>query len=198
NGRDKQADTALRDLVLLERQMVAEVADVDNRTSLAHSLTNLSIQSRKQGKLKEADELVRESLALYEGLAAERPFPFSIQYGLARTRSSLGTVLAATGRPVEAEQAYRDALKSQKQLAARYPDRIPARQDLGNTYAMLGKLLQTRRPEEAEAAHREAITVRRQLVAAFPGAPALRENLAINQIELAYVLTRLGRHGEAV
>jgi tetratricopeptide (TPR) repeat protein len=198
-GRDGQADAALRDLIRRERQMVAEAPDVDNRYYLAHSLTNLSIRCRQQGKFPEALALARESLALHEKLAAERPDQCSVQYGLGRTRSFLGRVLEDKGQSAAAERAYRDALKLQKSVAARCPINIHARQDLANTHAFLARLLQgSGRLKEAEAAHRDSLEVRRQLVADFPGAPSPREDMATTQIDLANVLTRQGRHDEAV
>jgi tetratricopeptide (TPR) repeat protein len=198
-GRNRQADAALRDLIRLERQMVAEAPDVDNRYYLAHSLTNLCIRCREQGKLQEAQALARESLELHEKLAAERPDHCSILYGLGRTRSYLGRVLADRGQPAAAKRAYLDALELQKRVAARCPINIPARQDLANTHAYLARLLLgSGRLKEAEAAHRDSLEIRRQLVADFPGAPAPREDMATTQIDLANVLTRLGRHDEAV
>src|SRR5262249_41153447 len=115
-GRHEQADADLRDLVRLERQLVSEAADRENRTYLAFSLSSLSIRCRKQGKLQEAEALARESLALYEKLAAESPDGFVTRYGRARTRSNLGRVLAARGRPAEAEGVYRTAQKEQEDL----------------------------------------------------------------------------------
>jgi serine/threonine protein kinase len=197
--RHAQAETALRDLVRLERQLVAETADLDHRGYLAHSLTNLSNMIQNQGKLQEAEALVRESLVLYEELATKRPRLLSSQYGLARTRSSLGSVLAATGRLAEAERAYHDAWKGQARLAARNPNFSHIRRDLAQTCKKLGALLwESKRLEEAEAAYREALKVRRQLVVDFRGHAGLREDLAAAHLDLGDVLTSLNRHADAV
>jgi tetratricopeptide (TPR) repeat protein len=198
-GRHEQADASLRDLVKLERQLVAEANDRDSLYYLAHSLTHLSSRCRVQGKLQEAEALVRESLALSQKLAADPSSTFAIRHGLASARYTLGCVLAATGRPAEAVENCRGAQKEQEELTARYPHVCHARRDLGNTYTMLAGLLwQTRRRQEAEATYQKALKVRRELVADFPGQPALYEDLAATHSRLGNVLTVLGRHRDAL
>jgi tetratricopeptide (TPR) repeat protein len=107
-------------------------------------------------------------------------------------------LLAATGRPKDAEAAYTDALAIQKQLAAEYPGRPEFRQDLARTHTNLGLLLgETGRHKDAEVAYRDALAIEKQLAAEYPGRPEFRHDLANNHNNLGVLLLNTGRHKEA-
>ncbi len=195
-GRDEEAETALRDLVKREREMVAQAPDTEIRNYLALSLTNLSNVAREKGKLPEAEALAREAVGLYQGLVAENPRERVARHGLARSLSSLATALAARGRHADAERMYREALKEHEPLAARSPNVPQIRHFLATTHAYLANLLRdTGRPREAEAGYREAIKGLRQLSADFPthSAREVRQDLARVYTCLAEALRLGGR-----
>lgn len=197
-GRGKQAETALRAVMKLERELVAQVDDPELRSYLAVSLTNLSNLSRIKGRHEDAETQAREAVELYEKLAGENPKEPIVQRGLARARSSLATILAVTEKYLEAEQYFRVALKEMEQVTAGFPQVEEARQNLGTTYATFAELLrQTKQLPEAEKTARRGIEVLQQLSVAYPARPALREDLALAQINLARVLIDLDRHKDA-
>src|SRR5262249_52427190 len=118
--------------------------------------------------------------------------------------NNLGLLFRETGRPEEAEKAYREALTVLKQSAADFPS-LPAgtssgggsradfRQHMGGAYHNLGGLLATMgRLSEAEAAYRDALAIKQQIAADFPTRPELRKDLATSQNALGHLLRAKG------
>src|SRR5207244_724248 len=65
-GQVAQAEASLHDLVSLQRQLAGDSADPEDRSDLAWILTKLSLLSSKRGKLRHAEVLAREALAIFE------------------------------------------------------------------------------------------------------------------------------------
>src|SRR5262249_39716081 len=157
-GRGQQAEAALRDLLPLQRQLVADSSDPEHRLDLAQALTSLSELSRKRGKLRDAETSSAEAVKICEECAAKDPDRTAVHHYWASALNSLGNVLDKTGRFAEAERAYRDALKLLERVTANSRKMgayqlMEFRVDLGYTHANLASLLgATKRPREAEAA----------------------------------------------
>jgi tetratricopeptide (TPR) repeat protein len=141
---------------------------------------------------------VSQALALQEKLAAEFPAVPSYRQGLALSHNNLGILLRDTGRPREAEEAYRRALSLQQELAAGRPAVPDYRRELAGSYYNLGTLLRrTGRPREAEEAYRRALALREKLAADLPAVSAYRLELLASYFSLAALLHKAGRPREA-
>jgi len=117
---------------------------------------------------------------------------------LASSYNRLGVLLRNAGRPMEAEQAYAEALAILKQLAADFPAQPEFRQVLAGVQNNLGNLLfDTGRAKEGESAHAEALAIRKQLVSDFPTEPIFRRALAMSHNNLGWVFQSTKRLKEA-
>ena len=105
--------------------------------------------------------------------------------------------IARTGRPSEAESAYHEALKIQRDLASRYP-RVPIVRDwLADTHHSLGNLLrETGRMVEAEATYLEAVGLFEALDRDYPRVVEYLTDLANTSTDLAILYSRTGRPSE--
>jgi tetratricopeptide (TPR) repeat protein len=99
---------------------------------------------------------------------------------------------------MEAEDAYRAALKLRTQLVRDFPRAPEYRQDLARSQSDMGGLLEldVRRRAAAEAAYRGALKIQAQLVRDFPAVPEYREGLARIHGNLAILLRDLGKRAE--
>jgi tetratricopeptide (TPR) repeat protein/tRNA A-37 threonylcarbamoyl transferase component Bud32 len=199
-GRGEQAVEALRDLVRMQRDLVAASADPDDLSDLGRNLTVLGGMLDRRGEVADAEAVSREAVAIHEKLIGEQPARVSVLLIRAnKARANLGVVLDRSDRHDEAEQTYRDALTSLARLAPGYQNQRDVRQLLGAVHTNLGALLhQAGRLPQAEASHRTALDIRRQLVADFPARPALRGDLAMTYHNLGVVRTSLNRREDAV
>jgi len=199
-GRGEQAVEALRDLVRMQRDLVAASADSDDLSDLGRSLTILGGMLDRRGKVADAEVVLREAIAIHEKLIGEQPARVNLLLIRAnKARANLGVVLDRSDRHDEAEQTYRDALTSLGRLAPGYQNQRDVRQLLGAVHTNLGAMLhQAGRLPEADASHETALDIRRQLVVHFPARPALRGDLAMTYHNLGVVRTSLNRRDDAV
>lgn len=110
------------------------------------------------GRQPEAEQPLREALALDEALAREFPKLPEYRAWLAGDFLNLGNVYARTKRFAEAEQAFRRSATESEQLARDFPEVTEYRHDLATTLYSLGHLMiDSRRAPEAAPHFREAI-----------------------------------------
>jgi tetratricopeptide (TPR) repeat protein len=117
---------------------------------------------------------------------------------LAQIHTNLGILLKDTGRPKEAEAAYRDALELQKALAAQLPNVPDHQNDVGNTLDEMAEL--ARRRKDYPAARRlleEAEPYLKKALDANPRHPFYREVYSDTRRVLAATLLELGDHAGA-
>jgi tetratricopeptide (TPR) repeat protein len=107
-------------------------------------------------------------------------------------------LLQGTGRPREAEEAYRRALVVQSKLAGEFPEVSAYRQAEAQSYFQLGLLLQdTGQHEAAEEAGHKALTLREKLATDFPRQAILRQELALSEEQQGRLQQEAGRFPEA-
>jgi serine/threonine protein kinase/tetratricopeptide (TPR) repeat protein len=116
----------------------------------------------------------------------------------ARNYANLARVLAATGKPREAEEAFGEAQALQQKLV----DAERARPDycyaLAITHHYRGQnFYADRQAEKADKAYGLAVTLFQDLVTEHPFAPAYRSGLANSRHGLGLVLVDFGRFGQA-
>ena len=140
-----------------------------------------------------------EALAIRKQLVAEFPNRPIFRRALAMSHSNLGWVFYKTGRPQEAEAAYRDSLALYKRVVADFPNRPEFLLELAGSHHNLNHVLRDAgRPVEAEAARAEALAIYKQLVADFPSRPEFRQAFADAEPQEARAATgeRAGDNGE--
>src|SRR5262249_9089690 len=153
-------ETALQDLIRIQRKLVAESSDPEERGQLAQSLMNLSALYQKRARIADAEDLAREAGTIYEELSKQYSHQLSFPYGWSRAQKNLGLVYSSTGRNTDAERAYRTALPILTRLAAEHPSRTDVRHDLGLSHSYLGHVLfLSNRAREAESAYRDALKI---------------------------------------
>src|SRR5271157_6383535 len=106
-----------------------------------------------------------EAIGVYEVLRRT----YTNAADVAMTLNNLAALYSATQRMKEAEEAYREALSTYRQLAQANPEAyLPYVAGTLNNLAILYSA--TQRMKEAEEAYREALSIRRQLAQANPEA----------------------------
>jgi CHAT domain-containing protein/tetratricopeptide (TPR) repeat protein len=148
--------------------------------NLATSLNNLGSVFQSQGRLTEAEILLREALAMRRRLIkGDHP-------NLALSLNNLGLLLKDQGRLAEAEPLLRDALAIYRRLfRGDHPDLATSVNNMGILLLAQGRLA------EAEPFYRDAFAMRKRL---YKGDhPAL----ALSLSNLGFLLTDQGRLGEA-
>jgi beta-lactamase regulating signal transducer with metallopeptidase domain/tetratricopeptide (TPR) repeat protein len=196
-GRFADAEASLaRARELLEKLVQAFPAESGNVRELARTQISLGLLFRETGRVKESEQVFRQSLALSEKLA--NPQQTAYREDLATAYSHLGELYLDMGRVQEAEQSYRRALALLQQLPAERVKEPGPRQQLARTHGHLGDLLQVSgRPAEAEAAYRQALVLAEQLVREAPKVEEYRRDLARTYNSLGLLMRATGRLQEA-
>ena len=139
-----------------------------------------------QGKLTEALQAYRDSLAIAERLAKADPGNAGWQHDLAASYNKVGNVLVAQGNLAEALQAYRDSVVIIERLAKADPGNAGWQHDLSVAYNGVGDVLVAQgNLAEALQAYRDSVVIIERL------AKADRSN-AKWQDDLQYGIDRIG------
>jgi serine/threonine protein kinase/tetratricopeptide (TPR) repeat protein len=143
---------------------------------------------------QEAEQYLRQAIALQQKLADSFPSIADYRFDLFRSHRMLGWVLSRTNRPEEAETEFRQATTIADQLVAGAPSVHYYRGGLALTQISLGSYLSEHdRLDEAAKAYRQAIAVLEGLVVEFPDVPVYRPDLHQTYFHLASVLNRTGQ-----
>jgi tetratricopeptide (TPR) repeat protein len=154
------------------------------------------------GSYREAEKVLRRSLALQEKLASDFPGVFDYQSVLGYRHFVLGQLLEKTGHIVEAEQAYGRALALYDRGAAEFP-LLPACRTMAATLRArhLGPLLASQgRIREADKVYTEIAAIYRRMAADFPTGflhKLADVNLGETYAQLGHMLIAAGRLEEA-
>ena len=116
--RPEKAESAFRDAVAVQKQVVANFPDrPEFRMELAKYLVNLANLIRDKGLLKEAEAVYREALPILKQLVAVFPGRPQFREELAVGHNNVGLLLRDKGLLEDAERAQAEALAIQKRLA---------------------------------------------------------------------------------
>jgi tetratricopeptide (TPR) repeat protein len=164
----RKAETVLRQSLLLHEKLQDELSSAPADKVLA------ALRPLRQSPTEV--EALRKSAALRQKKASE--YLNQLRNYVATCHDDLGMMFAATGRPVNAVQAYRRALALKEKLVAASTDPV-YRVALVHTCEQLARLFQsTRQPDEAVRSYLRAQAVLEKLVARDPKTPLYREGLA--------------------
>jgi tetratricopeptide (TPR) repeat protein len=133
------------------------------------------------GQHEQAEEACRKGMSLFQALAAENPAEPSYWHDLAAIHNELGRLLRNVGRPLEAENAYRQGRQFlQEKLPAEFRSRTEHRELLAGLHLLLsGVLVSLGKTQEAHETLQQALNVRQELADEFPTVPLHWINLAI-------------------
>ncbi len=195
-GLRRQAEEAHREAVAVYEQLVADRRDVaEYRCRLAGAYNNLG--ALLHDRPREAEEAHRRAIALCTKLVAAEPGAPWYRFELIRSQYWLGVLFATTGRPRQAEDAFRQALNGYEQ-APGLLDHSNFRTFRPAVECQLGLVLAAdQRAEEAEKVFRQAIAQAERHIVQFPDLPDYRQNLVSYSSEFAKVLAEAGRKDEA-
>ena len=143
-GRTDEAETVLRQALETE----SKVYGSDNPL-LCSTKVQLSFPLMMRDQLEEAERLARESLALSQDVPHK-----DAQAGCLNT---LGHIFRKRGKPVEAENAFHEALLVWEQYPVATPDEANARYYRANVLCEQGKV------RAAEALYRDGIAAQRKI-----------------------------------
>jgi tetratricopeptide (TPR) repeat protein len=181
------------------RTLAGESADDEpSRRRIAAAAFRVGRIEDRLGRPEEAAAAFRQSLQMYEALAAADPAAPGYRASIAGCHNSLGNELSNLGRKAEAEAHYREALALAERLAAERKGEIEHRRTAANAHYSLGILLnESGRRVEARDHLRRALEIREQLTTEVPLSAAFRREWAAALDNLGNVLADLGMKAEA-
>jgi tetratricopeptide (TPR) repeat protein len=137
-----------------------------------------------EGKIAEAQECLDRALAVEDKLAGDFPSVHRYQEVIAWVQHARGKLFQATGRPRDAERAFRQALATQEKLLGS-PQRGPrlphpgCPRDIARICTSLGELmLDAGRGAEAKEAFLRAVAIGEKLITDYPAVASYRCDLA--------------------
>jgi tetratricopeptide (TPR) repeat protein len=120
------------------------------------------------------------------------------QCDLAETYAGLGDASRRRGQPVQAEKAYRTALKIQTRLAQDHPKVPRYAQDLAHSHAGLGAVyVQAGKPADALTEYQQARAGWERMAGQYPAMNSFRGELAATCAQLAELYAAAGDQTQA-
>ena len=173
-------------------------ANPDYRFDLAHSCFGLADLLRGNKRPREAEDLYRQALALFEKLAGEFPSRDNYRMEAGHTLWQVAGTALDSGRPEEAEKPFRQALAVFEKLAVDFPqNRYYRWEQCFSNWNVAWVLRLLGRGKDAEKPYRDAIDVCEKVLAEAPNDGGFRDRLAESHFALAEVLRGENRLDEA-
>jgi tetratricopeptide (TPR) repeat protein/tRNA A-37 threonylcarbamoyl transferase component Bud32 len=145
-----------------------------------------------------AEQALRDSIAIYEGLSNGKASVSEDRHHLAIAQSNLGDLLVEAKRFSEAKPFLARSVANLEQLVNEAPKAIEYHSHIGIVLALQGKCLdQNDEFILAQAALKNAIDHQRQAIRLSKNGPSYRELLGDHLIELANLDLKLGAYKEA-
>ncbi|HJQ79938.1 MAG TPA: serine/threonine-protein kinase, partial [Lacipirellulaceae bacterium] len=143
-------------------------------------------------------EFLEKALAFYTDFAKEGGDDPSVRFETARAYRRIAEIKHRLGQPVQAEDAFRQAVDHTQTLVDQFPTKSVYRAELAGTLHKFGVLLgDTGRYLDEEKIHRRALALEEQLTAEHPTNGRYRRDIGRGQWFLAEVLASLHRRPEA-
>ena len=147
----------------------------------------------------DAEEPVRQAVAIREKLVAESPRVFSYRQELGMSLGNLGNILTATGRHKEAEKVVQRNLELRHKLVDDFPAEPETRHYLADAYQDLSSLHSSAGKFQDEVqALRQELALRQKLTAEFPSVRIYQTSLARCYHSLGNALREKGAVDEAI
>ena len=166
--------------------------------TLAVTKGNLALLLKDEGRLEEAERLMREVVAMNKAILEESPDYPEYRQSLARSYYNFANIFDDTGNLAKAEENFRNSIRLLQGLVEEFPD-VPRHVDrLARAYHNLGDtLLDHDRPREAMRELQVAVRLKGELVSGHKGNLRYRDSLARSQGRLGDARTALNSNGHA-
>ncbi len=179
--------------------LLKDRTDRDSRLGLARAYAEVGRLSSDLDSVKEAEEVDRRAVALFEELAGEAPTDPEPRRGLARCLVELESISWSVGRKEEAAAMVSRAVELYRALGEADPADLRLRGEWAGAEMLCGMFIDaSTQPAEAVAAVERA----RSILEAATGAGAPEDALRAERAEvygaLASTLYGAGRHDEAM
>src|SRR4029453_6418252 len=139
----------------------------------AQTSSTLSLSDVQSGRLDDAMEAARRTLALDERLLSASPTDLTIQNEVATARGRLGQILLKLGDLAGARAQFEPAFETASKLVTAQPDNVAFRRRLSNTYSHLAQPSLRQGDLDGALPHQQtALSLRQQIV---DGNPADRQ-----------------------
>ncbi|MBN2445818.1 MAG: serine/threonine protein kinase, partial [Phycisphaerae bacterium] len=186
-GRSDDAAALIDKAMELQNTLIDDFPDnLSYGAELAHTKRWWD-EIRTLGSREAAEEISRKSPCWRETVDQLPALPW-YRERLASSYQGLYGALERTGRPADAEKAYRQAVELQEKLIASCPEVLEYRTTLVDFHLARARILKlTWRPDPAKEAYRQAWEVQKQLIADFPGEVEYRHQLEAIYTELDQV-----------
>src|SRR5579862_9143659 len=162
------------------------------KTELGHALV-------AQGKLGEALDRYRGSLAIRKMLVATEPDNVDWQMALASLDRAIGIVLTSQGQSAEALKSYQASIAIVEPLANADPSNLALKRDLALDHYQIGDVLRlTNKLGPALQEIHASLDIRQQLASAAPDDPNAQINVSLSYSRLGDVLRVQGELTDAL
>src|SRR5579862_1574837 len=162
------------------------------KTELGHALV-------AQGKLGEALDRYRGSLAIRKMLVATEPDNVDWQMALASLDRAIGIVLTSQGQSAEALKSYQASIAIVEPLANADPSNLALKRDLALDHYQIGDVLRlTNKLGPALQEIHASLDIRQQLASAAPDDPNAQINVSLSYSRLGDVLGAQSKYAEAL
>jgi eukaryotic-like serine/threonine-protein kinase len=157
----------------------------------AQTSSTLSLSYVQSGRLDDAVEAARRTLALDERLLSASPTDLTIQNEVATARGRLGQILLKLGDLAGARAQFEPAFETASKLVTAQPDNVAFRRRLSNTYSHLAQLSVRQGDLDGALPHQQtALSLRQQIVDGNPADRQASIDLMVSQLETGEVLAR--------
>jgi tetratricopeptide (TPR) repeat protein len=186
-GKSEEAERIYRSAAeALERHVEANPGNRQSKDGLATFYRRRAEYLTKQpGRLHDAEQLHRQTLAIFEQLGDSSPIGLRYIEQQGHTHRFIGWIQQVSGRPSEAEQSFRRALEISQRLVQEQPQNTSYRSLLANTQLHLGLQLRGQhRYAEAEPLLRGQVAYWKQKAGAeSPEYATQSAELALNLLD---------------
>lgn len=195
-GRKQDARELLQQTVLRLQTEPSEYwwgSDFRRRTREAAKLMGLEFEGLRSS---DPETVLRNGIALYQKLAAERPDDTSPIQELAKRYDELWQLLANARRDEEADRVFNESGAVWRKRVAEFPTVPDHRHQLVGLLIRRGNSLHWTRTSLAEQPYRDALTEAERLVTEFPDVLSYRLQLADCRRFVGWILLDTGRPQE--
>jgi tetratricopeptide (TPR) repeat protein len=198
-GQRKEAEEAFATSLCLLRRRAAEFPEIPGcLEDLAIGCNMLGCWLPGGEKDNQRTQLIRESIKIFENLAAEYPDNSSYPFVLADWNLGLAEILMSSNCQQQGEEAYRKSFKQFVTLPDQYLTPPERRAIVNRAFNGLSSLLKaTGRTHEAQEITQQAIDLYKKLVKSQPIDLRLKQELAKYYVKLAVLLRASSKLEEA-
>ena len=198
NGDNYAAKRCYDHAITLQKNLIVEASDVKHRIDLALSQNNLGLLMLHSGDTKEAETVLRQSIASLSKVVQEHQDHVLANRGIAAALTSLSSITVNTA-PDHATALLEEAIDCQLRIHKSAPSQLKASSEIANTYNTLGATKLTENSiSEAIDAFAHAIDLHRKVHEIAPSVSSYQIDLATSLNNIASARFRQGQYTSAI